>query len=114
MITDSSSSSNKAANFTHSEASQFCTLPFLRGAEPLGLSLCWLMFLQKRDAPTHSSLISSTKIMLSTVFILFYTYQLFSYPLENRLQTWLNALNLGSNFIQLIEIKQKENKKVNR
>jgi hypothetical protein len=37
-----------------SGASQFCTLAFLRGVETLGLSLCWLMFLQKRDAPKKS------------------------------------------------------------
>ncbi len=32
-------------------ASQFCMLAFLRGAEPLGLSLLWVMLLQKWDAP---------------------------------------------------------------
>lgn len=34
-------------------ASQFCTLAFLRGAETLGVSLAWLMFLQKWDAPEN-------------------------------------------------------------
>jgi hypothetical protein len=44
-----------------SGASQFCTLAFLRGVEPLGLSLCWLMFLQKRDAPPES--VSSQQVL---------------------------------------------------
>ncbi|MDJ0583216.1 CHASE2 domain-containing protein [Crocosphaera sp.] len=35
-------------------ASQFCTLAFLRGAEILGLSLFWVMLLQKWDAPSKS------------------------------------------------------------
>ena len=32
-------------------ASQFGTLAFLRGADPLGLSLLWVMLLQQWDAP---------------------------------------------------------------
>ena len=43
-------------------ASQFCTLAFLRGAESLGLSLLWMMLLQKWDAPPQPSTVTPPKL----------------------------------------------------
>lgn len=40
-----------------SGASQFCTLAVLRGAEPLALSLLWVMLVPKWDAPLASLLL---------------------------------------------------------
>ncbi|BAY26500.1 hypothetical protein NIES2100_63160 [Calothrix sp. NIES-2100] len=46
----------------YKRASQFCTLAVLRGTETLGLSLLWVMLLQKRDAPYYNIAIAEVRL----------------------------------------------------